>query len=696
MSTYRRLLFGGSVLLIVGLATLALAVAPRVTADIVCVGGLCSATDSTVSEFVQGQFYATGLRNVGDGEVQLLPRGLTSLWSSDVYTLPQYRRELAAVIYRDIIYVIGGADRAQYRPTEIYSATTYITGPIKSPGWTIAGYLPNGLSGMAAVISTTQAGGYLYVLGGSTGAMVTNTVSYRAFDTNGSFTGAWQTARPMSETLVYHQAVVHNGHLYLVGGNDGTSSGDSQAIYRAPINADGSLGAWVQEANSLLQARSSFGAVTWQKDDGTTYLYALGGQSGGSSNRISQVNFASFAGDGSLNAFAETGTLPESLTAHGTVQGSGQIFVSGGQKGIATVPITDVHAALIDSADGTLLGPPNAWIVSQPLPNPRHYHASVMNSGGEVYVIAGYGAVTDPDPLAYKGTNTIYHGSTSGFGSSYAPAGKYTSRPLNLTTKCEVSEIVVNTTITSPVTMTVQYRYGDSVNDLLAASWNNLPGGLAPGVDISNTFAVTPTASYIQYQAFFTSTSPYTLSPALNAFQVKYRLPSDLIVTNITPQNVQAGQPATVTVAIKNQGTGPARPLGASLRRVTGVTRGGLPLRAPAAPSSSYYFWVDVYIDPSSSPKRDDPGNCYASGQDVQPGQTINVPVPNCVFATLGVHTVYAQVDTCVPDDPDYPGCLTYGHIWESIETNNIFSTTVDLSPTPNSNLYLPLILKGQ
>lgn len=130
----RWLISGGSIMLLAAFVGLLFSPPQHILADSSCTSTECYFTDTTLSDFVQGSFYATGLANIGDGAVQLLPMGLTSPWITDTYHLPGSRVELAAVIYHDIIYAIGGSDQSSNR-NEIFSAATYITGEIKPPGW---------------------------------------------------------------------------------------------------------------------------------------------------------------------------------------------------------------------------------------------------------------------------------------------------------------------------------------------------------------------------------------------------------------------------------------------------------------------------------------------------------------------------------------------------------------------------------
>ena len=274
----RRLLFGAGATLLVALFLLA-AIKPLVSrADTAnCVSGTCTITHTTASDFVQGQFYATGLRNVppGDGEVQLLPVGFTSAWSNETgLTLP--RAQMGAVGYKNTLYVIGGAQPfdTSSLATEIFTATTNITGTITA-GWTPVDNLPEGRAGAATVIATTQTGGILYVIGGYTDSEAggSSTIYYKTFNLNGILAaGSWSTAT-LPAQLQFSAAVVRNSNLYVIGGSEpGVNS--QNTIYRFPIlNSSGALGTVIQY--TMPHSLERLGAVVWE---GPTqgFLYILG------------------------------------------------------------------------------------------------------------------------------------------------------------------------------------------------------------------------------------------------------------------------------------------------------------------------------------------------------------------------------------------------------------------------------------
>ncbi len=751
MKSYRYLLFGGGIMFLAACFSLLFSIPYHAVADYQCISGNCYVTDTTLSDFVQGSFSFTGLSNVGDGGVQLIPMGITSQWVTDTYRIGSstpngsgfIRKELAAVIYKDIIYVIGGIDGSNAKRSEIYSATTYITGPIKPPGFVQVTTLPTALSGMAAVISTTASGGFLYIVGGSTGTPQ-STISYRSFNLNGAFTSGWTTVNVLDVSAVYASAVVRNGNLYVIGGYDGAY--DDSWMYRFPINSDGSLPTREDYVDALPTGRHSFGATTWTDESGIDHLYVAGGESGYDityrryisvprtifGDTDPTVPLVEHSGDGLQNTLAE----------HGAVQKSGGIFLTGGLEGSINDPKDTVYTALIDP-DGALhnwgLGSP--WLSSNPLPRPRRYHATVMNSGGEVYVIGGYGVNRDGLDDS-SGADTIYHGPTTGVGSRYAPAGRYLSRVVNLIQETgaqrPINQIVVNTTITSPVTMTVQYRYSNDVGGLQSAPWNDLPS-LTYGISVPNTFAVTPfTAGVLQYRAYFTSPNPYNLSPILNSFQLRFPEPPTPTPTNTATTSPYTPTPTFTPVAVISPDLTILGIASAPVGAITGYhtmtirvanigNQAFSPMRlVPAPPSKvpqlpppafrstqrqpgsarapgAYFAWISPYIDRAPLGVND-LGNCndefgalrtppYVYMGDLPIG-TYRDYNTQC-WLTPVTHTFYAQVDTC--DNP--PTCsISTGYVLERIETNNIFgpvSSGSIITQTLGGN-YFPYIRKNQ
>jgi len=105
---------------------------------------------------------------------------------------------------------------------------------------------------------------FVYVIGGqklSTDAPGgTNTIFMANVDPTTGALGTWQTlTSTLPQQLLGMSATVYNGFLYVAGGLT-TGALPSAAVFSAPINGDGTLGAWTTATNALPPA-TAFGTM---------------------------------------------------------------------------------------------------------------------------------------------------------------------------------------------------------------------------------------------------------------------------------------------------------------------------------------------------------------------------------------------------------------------------------------------------
>ncbi|MBI4673623.1 MAG: hypothetical protein HY741_18385 [Chloroflexi bacterium] len=588
MFTRNQSLLGLGALALALVLVLILGFRPLRAADPVCSGLLCQVLHTTTNDFVRGEFYATGLRQLGDGEVQLLPVGLSTPWQATT-GLPAARAELALVSNNNILYAIGGYDGSSYH-TEIYSATTSLVSDITS-SWALADNLPVARAGAAAVIAHNP-DPILYVIGGGTGS-ATNTIYYKKIAANGALSGAWSSAT-LPANRVYSGAVVRGTNLYVIGGG---SSG-SDTVYRLPIqNSNGDLGAAVEDL-ALPETLSAVGAVTWF-DPAHDFVYVLGGQNflGAATQN---VYYTSFNADGSLNDNGGTGWLNTSLvdafTAHGAVQYHGVIYVIGGKQGIgASTAITKVQTALIDP-DGSLHnwgGGAGNWIVTEPLPQARFFHGSAANDGGELFIAGGYNASGIPQ------TN-VYHGSTTGAASTYAPNGTYTGEPFDVGTNKHMTALnwnaAVEDTSNNNMALAMYYRTSNDSTALQSQPWT------LAGLSVQSTDGFTNTLNfptrldqrYLQYRAIFTTTYS-NKSPRLNAVELAFeQAPTPTPTRTDTPTVGASNTPtptgsatATTTATATNTNTATATPTATATNTATNTPTSTAAITNTPTPSAT-------------------------------------------------------------------------------------------------------------
>jgi hypothetical protein len=260
------------------------------------------------------------------------------------------------------VYAVGGAGAGGTPVKTVSYATVGPTGTIGP--WTSATDLLVPLAFSAAVAATQSnsamaTDGFLYVLGGATDAAGTPVATvYRApFNANGSV-GAWTSITALPAPLRSIGAVVQYGSLYVVGG---AASGNTPVatVYRSPIQPAGVNPplTWTLQTTSLPAARARFGFGAFG-----LYLYVVGGESGtlapndtaSGASRTSTVYFAKLnpsKGDVATSWTATT-VLATARSAETAVFGAGNMLITGGLYTGASTPTSEESYAALN-ADGT-------------------------------------------------------------------------------------------------------------------------------------------------------------------------------------------------------------------------------------------------------------------------------------------------------------------------------------------------------
>lgn len=171
-------------------------------------------------------------------------------------------------------------------------------------------------------------GDSIYVLGGLTGNNTDNTPSVERATVGADGTvGAWAEVTPLPAKRSHHSVAVRGAALFVTGGLAGDPAG-SHTLYadvlRAPILEDGSLGAWSQvgELPAPLSTHASFVHAD--------HLYVVGGIEGGHMN-VARVQRAPIAADGAVGAWEELAPLPKARAhAHQTPLHAGHVYAVAG------------------------------------------------------------------------------------------------------------------------------------------------------------------------------------------------------------------------------------------------------------------------------------------------------------------------------------------------------------------------------
>lgn len=152
-------------------------------------------------------------------------------------------------------------------------------------------------------------GARIYAIGGLTGNNTDNidTVEVATVSPDGTVSD-WAEVAPLPTKRSHHSAVVHAGAIYVTGGLEGNPSSTTYVTFdevlRAPIQADGTLGEWsvVGHMPDTLTTHASFVHAG--------SLYVVGGIEGDSHN-TGAVRRAPIGADGAVGAWESLPDLPK-------------------------------------------------------------------------------------------------------------------------------------------------------------------------------------------------------------------------------------------------------------------------------------------------------------------------------------------------------------------------------------------------
>ena len=226
--------------------------------------------------------------------------------------------------------------------------------------------------------SSAYYNGYVYTLGGFPAPGTFDPTCYVAPVTNG-VVGSWSTTTAMPVARRWHTSVAYNGYIYIITGTEaGTYPTGVTGVWVAPLNSDGTIGAW-STTTALPSARYGCGTVVYNGR-----LYVLGGSSN-QSTFLNDVVWADINTDGTLGAWTTTTALTSARWDLSATAFNGFMYVAGGSSG---GQLNDAFVAPIN-ADGSL----GTWTATTSLPTGRSRH-TIWALGGYVYSLGGYDGST--------------------------------------------------------------------------------------------------------------------------------------------------------------------------------------------------------------------------------------------------------------------------------------------------------------
>lgn len=210
-----------------------------------------------------------------------------------------------AFAYGGELFVVGGLVSGGAHLPDVWHAPVTASG-VGNLTKTVP--LPAGRAGAALALS----GDHVYVMGGEMDPSSQNVASGVVGDLGpGPAITSWRALPDLPYATSSGAAAATSTHVYQSGGY---STGKSNEVSIAPIQADGSLGPWVN-GRALSSNRNAHQMVIAR---GRMYVIA-GIVPGGANNPITTVEFADIAGDGSLGNWHTTTPLPKPVGFHSAV-----------------------------------------------------------------------------------------------------------------------------------------------------------------------------------------------------------------------------------------------------------------------------------------------------------------------------------------------------------------------------------------
>ena len=280
--------------------------------------------------YVIGGYNGSSLSNVYTAEINA--DGTLGAWSSAT-SLPTPFLGTQAIVTKNRVYLLGGYNGTAWTGT-VYTAVINSDGTLGA--WSTATSLPAPLGYSQAVITKNR----VYLLGGvGVNGGTVATVYTAPIDADGII-GAWTTGTSLNVGINFSTAVVTKNRVYLLGGDlNAASNNYTSVIYTATINSDGILGPWTTAGNLPMILAASQSIVFKNR----VYLF------GGSNLSVwqSSIYSAPINEDGTLGAWTTNSSLPAGLTLSTAIATKNRIYTIGGHNTSVNAVSNIVYTASI-------------------------------------------------------------------------------------------------------------------------------------------------------------------------------------------------------------------------------------------------------------------------------------------------------------------------------------------------------------
>ena len=284
-----------------------------------------------------------------------------------------------AIVTKNRVYLVAGHNETSY-------VSTVYTAPINDDGtlgaWSTGTSLPNNISETATFITKNR----VYIIGGYTGSAYQNTVYTAVINADGTL-GSWiLDTNTLPANLRGGVCAVTRTKVYFIGGNNG--SGANLNIYVSNLNSDGTIGSW-STAGTLFAGGTANSEIFTTKN----YLYVIGGRND------TNIYSAPINSDGTIGTFTLASNSPTVSRLTQVFTTNNRVYTLGGYDGSAAIS-TVYHAPI--NADGTL----GTWVTGTSIPGTL-YGSQVIATKSKIYLLGGVSSVP-------TWTNVVYVANVSG------------------------------------------------------------------------------------------------------------------------------------------------------------------------------------------------------------------------------------------------------------------------------------------
>lgn len=260
------------------------------------------------------------------------------------------------------VYAVGGVDADGNAVSSVVRAEVQQSGALDG-AWSSQAPLPGPrayhrllvATPLNAPVDTTSTGGFLYVVGGlDEDGSPSASVWMGEIGLDGSLS-AWSSVSELPEAVHSASGAVFGGHLWVTGGADASGRART-SVYRAAIQADGSLGPW--SGTTALPQASAYGSLVAFGP----FLYSVGGdtgtsppgtatQSGSETSQVFRARIDLRTRDLDGGGWSSTEAMGKARSKHDAVFAGGALFVTSGIYNGQPGSSENTFASL--NADGT-------------------------------------------------------------------------------------------------------------------------------------------------------------------------------------------------------------------------------------------------------------------------------------------------------------------------------------------------------